>query len=124
MEMTYTGRGVDVTDEIRATAEHKLAPLARIEPRISLLALEVINEHHPRPDGQKRVEAALRIPRKTFRAHAEAQDVPSAIDLVREKLERQLRDHHGRRRFLRRRGVGSAESATPPDQAGAEGAIE
>ena len=59
----------------------------------------------------KRVEAALQIPRKTFRAHAEAKDVPTAIDEVREKLERQLRDHHGRRRAAHRRGVGSAQDA-------------
>jgi ribosomal subunit interface protein len=114
MQMTFTGRGVEVTDEIRAAAEHKLAHLEHLEPRVSTLKIELINEHHPRLDGQKRVEAALKIPRKTFRAHAEAPDVPSAIDQVRQKLERQLRDHHGRRRFLRRRGVGSAGSATPP----------
>jgi len=124
MQMTFTGRGVAVTDEIRAAAEHKLASLERIEPRASLLALELINEHHPRVDGNKRVEAALRIPRKTFRAHAEAADVPSAFDLLRAKLERQLRDHHGRRRFLRRRGVGSAEDVAPPGPAGSEGAME
>ena len=124
MDIAFTGRGIEVTEEIRATAEHKFAPLGRIEPRASTLAVEFINEHHPRLDGNKRVEAALRIPRRTFRAHAEAADVSSAIDLVREKLERQVRDHHGRRRFLRRRGVGSAESATPSQRIAAEGAEE
>jgi ribosome-associated translation inhibitor RaiA len=53
----------------------------------------------------------LRIPRKTFRAHAEADEVPAAIDLVRAKLERQLRDHHGKKRPLHRKGaVGYAET--------------
>jgi ribosomal subunit interface protein len=56
-------------------------------------------------DGLKRVEASLRIPRKTFRAHAEADDVPTAIDRVRKKLERQLRDHHGRKKPVHRRGA-------------------
>jgi putative sigma-54 modulation protein len=121
MEMTFTGRGVHVTDEIREAAERKFAALERMEPRATSVTVEVINEHHPRLDGLKRVEAALKIPRKTFRAHAEAEDVPAAIDLVKDKLERQLRDHHGRRRFLRRRGVGSA-AATPAPDAGTEGA--
>jgi ribosomal subunit interface protein len=111
MEMTFTGRGVRVTDEIRSHAEHKLASLERIEPRLTTLDLEIIGEHHPKPDGMKRVEAALRTPRKTFRAHAEAGDVPTAIDGVKEKLERQLRDHHGRRRAAHRGGVGSASDA-------------
>jgi ribosomal subunit interface protein len=124
MQITFTGRGVEVTDQIRATAEHKLAHLEKMEPRISVVALELINEHHPRVDGNKRVEAALETPRKTFRARAVAPDIPSALDMVRQKLERQLRDHHGRRRFLRRRGVGSAESASSPGASGAEGATE
>jgi ribosomal subunit interface protein len=113
MEMTFTGRGVQITDEIRVQAEHKLAPLERMEPRLVAIDLEFINEHHPKPDGLKRVEVAARIPRKTFRAHAEAGDVSSALDEVREKLERQLRDHHGKRRSAHRGGVGSARDSAP-----------
>jgi ribosome-associated translation inhibitor RaiA len=47
----------------------------------------------------------MRIPRTTFRAQVEANDVLACLDGVAEKLERQLRDHHGRRRtrFLRPR---------------------
>ena len=82
MDSTFTGRGVRVTDEIRVAAEHKLARLERLEPRAMRLDVELMDEHHPRLDGLKRVEAALRIPRKTFRAHAEADDVPTAIDRV------------------------------------------
>jgi ribosomal subunit interface protein len=98
MDITFTGRGVQVTDDVRSMAEQKLSRLARLEPRATTLDLELINEHHPRIDGVKRVEAALRIPRKTFRATAEARDIPSAVDRVRDKLERQVRDHHGKKR--------------------------
>jgi len=98
MDLTFTGRGLSVTDEVRETAGHKLAYLERMEPRTTRIDLEFIREHYPAPDGVKRVEAALHIPRKTFRAHAEADDVPTAIDRVADKLERQLRDHHGKRR--------------------------
>ena len=118
MDITFTGRGVQVTDEIRSLAEQKLAPLGRIEPRATNLDVEVINEHHPKLDGVKRVEAALRIPRKTFRAHAEAQDVPTAIDRVRDKLERQLRDHHGKKRTAQTKGaLGYAQAAAPETDA-------
>jgi ribosomal subunit interface protein len=108
MDLSFTGRGVQVTEDIRLTAERKLAPLQRLEPRATGIDLELINEHHPRVDGLKRVEAALRIPRKTFRAEAEADDVPTAIDRVKDKLERQLRDHHGRKRPKKKRGLESA----------------
>ncbi|MDH5224353.1 MAG: ribosome-associated translation inhibitor RaiA, partial [Actinomycetota bacterium] len=98
MDLTFTGRGLAVTDEVRETAGHKLARLERMEPRTTRIDLEFIGEHYPSPEGVKRVQAALHIPRKTFRAHAEADDVPTAIDRVADKLERQLRDHHGKRR--------------------------
>jgi putative sigma-54 modulation protein len=115
MDLTFTGRGLQVTDQIREAAEHKFAPLARMEPRATGLDLELINEHHPRMDGTKRVEAALRIPRKTFRAQAEAQDVNAAIDLVKEKLERQLRDHHGKKRPPHLKpALGYAQDETAP----------
>jgi ribosomal subunit interface protein len=105
MDITFTGRGLEVTDAVRGMAEQKLSSLARLEPRATALDLELINEHHPRLDGVKRVEASLRIPRKIFRAHAEADDVPPAIDRVRHKLERQVRDHHGRKKPVHGKGA-------------------
>jgi ribosomal subunit interface protein len=117
MEMTFTGRGIPVTDEIRETAQHKLSSLSRIEPRTVALDLELISEHHPKPNGSKRIEAALRIPRKTFFAQAEAEDVPTALDRIREKLERQLRDYHGRKRSARKKpGLESAVSEPPVEE--------
>lgn len=122
MDMTFTGRGVEVTDEVREAAQHKLASLGRIEPRATKLDLELIDEHHPKLSGLKRVEAALRIPRKTFRASAEAPEVPAAIDIIKQKLERQLRDHHGRKRVgFRGRRLDSAPSEAPAGGEGDEG---
>ena len=113
MDLTFTGRGLQVTDQVRETAGHKLAHLQRLEPRTTRIDLEFIGEHYPSPDGMKRVEAALHIPRKTFRAHAEADDVPTAIDRLADKLERQLRDHHGKRRAaMHKPALESAEVAT------------
>jgi ribosomal subunit interface protein len=98
MDITFTGRGVQVTDRVRTMATHKLAVLERMEPRAVTLEIELIGEHHPTENGVKRVEGALHIPRKTFRATAEADDLPTAVDRMRDKLERQLRDHHGKKK--------------------------
>ena len=119
MDLSFTGRGVPVSDDIRRQAEHKLARLERLEPRTMRLDLEFVAEHHPKPDGRKLIKAALKIPRKTFRAHAEAEDVLTALDHVAEKLERQIRDHHGRRLSRWRRGVRFPRGAAPPS-AGAD----
>ena len=102
MELTYTGRGTKVTDEMRGAAEHKLARLGRLEPRITKLDIEIIAEHNP-SHGTKRLDGALYIPKKTFRAHGEGPDVPKALDQLAERLERQIRDHHSK---LRTRVVG------------------
>jgi ribosome hibernation promoting factor len=98
MDVTFTGRGLGVSDAVRETAEHKLAAISRLEPRVTRIDLEFISEHHPRHDGTTRIEAAVHVPRKTFRAEAEAVDVPTALDRVVDRLERQIRDHHGKRR--------------------------
>ncbi len=116
MELTFTARGVEVTEGIKDAAERKLAPLGRLEPRATSVDLRLIGEHHPTYDGVKRVEAALRVPRKTFRAEAEAGDVLTALDRVKDKLERQVRDHHRRRRPTKRKaGVDSAETQAPAE---------
>jgi ribosomal subunit interface protein len=113
MDLTYTGRGLQVTDDMREAASHKLGRLHRLEKRATRLDLEIINEHHPANEALKRIEATLHTPRKTFRASAEASDVPTALDIVVERLERQLRDNHGRRISLLHRRKSGIESANP-----------
>ena len=113
MDLTFTGRGFAVTDDVRDLAERKLSPLARLEPRATRIDLEFVVEHHPRPEGTTRVQAALHVPRKTFRAEAEAEDAPTALDRVAERLERQIRDHHGRRRKRPGPKGNALESARP-----------
>ena len=116
MDLTFTGRGIEVTDELRETAAHKLARLSRLEPRTTRIDLEFVSEDYPRVDGTMRVEAALHVPRKTFRALGEATDLPTAIDRVGERLERQVRDYHGRRKKRLARKA-ALESAGPAPEA-------
>ena len=63
MDLSFTGRGVRVTEDIRMTAERKLAPLERLEPRTMRIEVELINEHHPRldarPQGRRRLAVVL-----------------------------------------------------------------
>ena len=114
MEFVLIGRGERVLERLRQVTEHKLARLERIEPRITRLEVEVIAEKNPRRGGIHRVEAVAAAPRKSFRAHAEAKDVESALDVVAERLERQIRDHHERRLAWRNAGAGRVKSGQPP----------
>ena len=112
MDVVLRGRGARITEQVRASAIHKLARLERLEPRVRRIELEVITEPNPRQGGIKRVEASLETARKTFRARAEASDVVAAFDRIAEKLERQVRDHHTKRRT---RMVASAKRLQSPE---------
>lgn len=119
MDLFVRGRGTRITDQMRAAAEHKLGRLERMEPRVTRVEIEVISERNPSLGGRKRVEASLETPRKTFRAHAEANDVGSALDSLAEKLERQLRDYHTKRRTRLVARAGRVESAqASPEEGG------
>jgi ribosomal subunit interface protein len=111
MDLLLKGRGHRVTDQDRKAAGRKLGRLTRLEPRTVRIEVEIIAEKNPRQSGVRRVEATLDIPRKTFRAHAEARDVEGALDRLADKLERQLRDHHGKRRTRTTRGSNRLQSA-------------
>ncbi len=106
MEFALKGHGIHITDQIRETAEHKLARLARMEPRATLLDIEITLERDPRPRGSLRVEGVLRLPRRTLRAQGSGRDLPTALDQLAGRLERQVRDHHGRRRARPGKGNG------------------
>ncbi|HLB61477.1 MAG TPA: HPF/RaiA family ribosome-associated protein [Actinomycetota bacterium] len=98
MDLHVTARGTRLTDQARRLAEHKLARLSRMEPRATRIEVEVLAEHNPRLNGTVRIEAALDVPRKTFRARGDGPTIDVALDVVAERLERQIRDHHGKRR--------------------------
>ena len=110
MELLLKARGARITDHLRQVAEHKLARLERMEPRLTRLEIEIISEKNPRQGGAHRVEAVADTPRRTFWAKADAREVDAALDLVAEKLERQIRDHHDKLRSRRLPG-GRVKSA-------------
>ena len=118
MDLHLNGRGAPLTDRIRRVADRKLSRLERMNPKLTRLEIEVITEKNPRRGGLHRVEAVADAPRKTFRATAEAADVEGALDLVAEKLERQMRDHNKKKRARLLAGASRVKSAqTAPERA-------
>jgi ribosomal subunit interface protein len=105
MDLVLKGRGVRITDHLRELAQHKLDKLQRLEPRATRMEVEIISEDFPTHDGTKTVDAALMVPRHTFRAHANGAKVEDALDLIAARLERQVRDRRGR---IRRRILAGA----------------
>ena len=115
MDLVLKGRGVRITDQLRRTAGRKLERLSRVEPRTLRVEVEVISEHHPHQDGTKRLEAALAVPRRTFRASAEGPDVDVALDRLVDRLERMVRDHRTKRRDRAMNGASRLKSSRTAD---------
>ena len=98
MDLTVRGRGVRITEQMRTKAAHKLGRLSRLDPRAERIELEIITERNPRLNGTKRLEGTLALPRHTVRAGASASDLDAALDLLAERLERQVRDYRAKRK--------------------------
>ena len=90
MELTCTGRGIHITDDMRRAAEHKLGRVQRLETRAVRLDVEVVVEKNPRLAHMKRLEATLVTPRKTYRAHAEDLELDNfrSVDALVRLIER------------------------------------
>jgi ribosomal subunit interface protein len=119
MDLVLKARGVRITDQVRRTAEHKLAKLERLEPRVVRVEVELVEERNPRMGGSHRVEVACDTARKTFRAQGVGPDVETALDQVIQRLERQISGYRGKLRDRwNRRGNRLQSPRTSPQEAG------
>ncbi len=119
MDLVLKGRGVRITDQVRRTAEHKLAKIERLEPRLIRMEVELIEERNPRIDGHHRVEVACQAGRRRFRAQGAGPDVESALDQVIERLERQIESRRGKLRGRwTRKGNRLQSPRTSPEESG------
>ena len=104
MDIVLKGRGVRITDQLRKTAEHKLAKIARVDPRVLRLDVEITLERNPRIGGTHHVEVSCSSGRHIFRAEASGHAVDAALDQVVEHLERQITSYRGKLRDRRQSG--------------------
>ncbi len=98
MDLVLNGRGIEITDHVRKTVEHKLAKISRRpRPEVTRLEVEIVQEHNPRIQGSHRVQVACEAARVTFRAEGSGPDVDSALDEVVERIERQMETWRSKR---------------------------
>lgn len=94
MHVILSARHCDLTDELRELVQHRFDGLERFEPRASRAEVMITAE---RVDYT--VEALISVDGGArVHARADGTDARTAIDRVAEKLARQLRRRHGRRR--------------------------
>jgi ribosomal subunit interface protein len=115
------GRGERVSGRSRERLERKLGRLARLDPRMEWVEVEVIREPSPRVNGGHRVEASCRSGRRTYRATASGPDVDAAILRVVARLERQISEDHQKRRSRMLIGANRVKSGRMSRQRAAPG---
>jgi putative sigma-54 modulation protein len=88
------GRHMAVTDPVREYAEEKIGKVAKIHDRDDM-QIEVVLHVEKNPSNKNRdvAEVTARMKGTVVRAEEAAPDMYAAIDLVSEKLERQMRKY-------------------------------
>jgi putative sigma-54 modulation protein len=85
MQLSVKGRNLEITDALRQYAEEKLGRLRKYFEHIVTAAVVLSVEKH-----RHIAEVTLRVRELTIRAEESTPDLYSSIDLVAEKLERQI----------------------------------
>lgn len=94
MQVIISARQVELADGYRELVEQRLQRLERFESRVARAEVTLLEEKN-----HWQVEGLLRVDRGgPLYASAQAPDFRTALDRMSDKLERQLRRHHSRRR--------------------------
>lgn len=118
MDMIVKGRHMDVRPDVRSYSEEKVGKVARLLNSM-VLDVEVELYHERNRSIEKRNVAEVTIhtkhPGPVIRARESATDMNAAIDLVSEKLERQVLKLKGKLdRKNAAKGTGSSEAPVLP----------
>lgn len=116
MDITVTGRKMQVTDAIREYAEEKIEAACKVFD-IDPMSAEVVLHVEKNPSNPKSAvaEVTLRTKKHIVRVEEAAEDMYAAIDIAADKTERQLRKYKTKvvdRRVRARQGI---EGVAAPD---------
>lgn len=107
MNISFTGRHIEVTDALRTFATERLERLAKHFDRIMDVHLVLSVDK-----VLQKAEATLEIPHfPTIHAHAESTDMYNSIDTMIGKLESQIQKHKEKKITERDHGNHAEENA-------------
>lgn len=115
MNFNVRGENIEVTPAIREYVEKKIAKLERYFTETPEANVNVNLRTYS--DKKSKVEVTIPIPNLVLRAEEIHEDMYAAIDLITDKLERQIRKHKTKvNRKFREKGSVQALFATFEDQ--------
>ena len=114
MQITITGRHMPVTEKLRSYAQEKISKVAKIHDRDDMSVDVVLHvEKNPSNKNKDVAEVTAHMKGLVVRAEEAAPDMYAAIDLVSEKLERQMRKY--KTKLVDRRNGKTAVRTAPGD---------
>ena len=109
MRIEIRARNTAVSDSLRAHIEDRFANVSKQVSELAHLDIELAEEKNPAIANGKVAEATLRLKGTTLRARESSTDLRHSVDLVADKITRQVKRHRDKRSARRER----AAEATP-----------
>lgn len=119
MQIFLTGRNLEVTEALRRYAEEKVGRLQKYVDKITSAHIVLSLQKY-----RQIAEVTLRVRDLTIRGEESTEDLYSSIDLVMEKLERQLQKYKGKIVSHGSRGRTHDENMMPPVEDKGSGVVK
>ena len=98
MKLLVKGKNVDVSRRVQEYAEKRLSKLSlQLDDDVTRMELEITEEKNPRVADSQVAEATVWTKGRALRAREASPDVFASIDLVADKLARQVKKYHDKR---------------------------
>jgi putative sigma-54 modulation protein len=105
MRLQVKGKNVEVTPSLREYAERKLAKLGKQLADQTQVEVELSEQRNPSISASHVAEATIFTKGPTLRAKEASPDMKASIDMLAEKLERQVKRYREQRTVEPRRRV-------------------
>ena len=114
MELTITGKNLEINDTLRNYVEKKIGRLDRYLPTIIDGRVELTVDEGARAAEDRQIaQVTLRTKKVILRAEEVSGDIFASIDAVFEKMQRQADRYKGKRWAKRSEGAEMAEELAP-----------
>jgi len=104
-------RNTAVTDALRRRIEREFEKISKQVSDLATLEIELLEERNPAIANGKVAEATLHLKGTTLRAREGSADLVHSIDLVADKLARQVKRHRDKRRRRREQQAANSRPA-------------
>jgi len=120
MQLTLTGKNLEITDSLRKYVEKKIGRLDRYLPNIQDARVELEVENTRAAKDSQIAQVTVRTKQGLMRAEEASADMFASIDAVFDKMQRQVDRFKGKRWSKRAGGETAAQAPVTPAEEEAE----